>query len=71
MSARDIQVRPRQLEVGDLITVGGSVMRITEVSRLSNGARVELDHSGRLALPSTVVVTVTRPEPPRPTGKSE
>lgn len=62
--ARTISVKVREVKAGDLITVGGQVMRVNSVELLHNGARLRLDNSGLLALTTAHSLTVTRAEHP-------
>ena len=63
-SVRTLTVLVREVKAGDLISIGGRVMRVSSVELLHNGARLRLDVGGLLALTSATRLTVIRAEHP-------
>lgn len=58
--ARTLTVPVKEIRVGDLIAMGGQVMRVGKVVQLHNGVRLRLDGGGLLALTTRTRLTVTR-----------
>jgi hypothetical protein len=63
-AARTFAVPAKEIRVGDLIAIGGQVMRVSTVVQLHNGARLRLDTGALLALTTATRITVTRAERP-------